>query len=204
MCLPSAPSSLCVQPRHFKHPDPRYIKAQMEKWDGGDTGREILKSAADWQKPPLAAEWDSLGQLRYKLTTSILPPLCFSPFLLLCLPAFEDCQSWYQKRTLLSYSLFCKCNLSLLCSHSLFFRFQKIPTHACTNTRAHMWIDARKQTNRIKQHQRVSKWKSVSFMDCVMLQIIFCFAWHSSDFLRQCRSDLKIRFWYLTWQLHSN
>lgn len=77
--------------------------------------------------------------------------------------------------------------------------------HACRHIHTDLREDTCAQANKhIKQHQTVSKWKSVSFMDCVMLQIIFYLVWHGSDFLRQCRSDWKTRFWYLAWQLHSN
>lgn len=125
------------------------------------------------RNPHQAAEWDSLRQLRYKLTTSILPFLCFCFFssslsllsLPLCVVAFEDSQLQYQKRALLSYSLFSNCNLLLLLSHTQFFRIQKIEEKSIScagHADAHAYIqtdgytDTRsKQTksNNIKRHQ---------------------------------------------------
>lgn len=135
--------------------------------------------------------WDNSGtnwQLQFCLSFVFL---LFTP---LCSAAFEDCQSLYEKRKLLSYSLFSKCNLSMLCSHIPFFFFSDSKylnscagyAHACmpahTYTQTGMTIHVHEQTNEHKQHQTVSKWKSLSFMDCVMLQIVICLAWHSADF----------------------
>lgn len=180
--------SLCVQPSHFQP------QTQRCRQRNGTALTEAEKCAQKCDRNPHWLQngivWDNSGtnwQLQFCLS------FCFFLFVWL---AFEDCQSRYQKRTLLSYSLFSKRNLfAALQSHSI----SQIPKNSCwmpthTHRLARGYVRKR-QTNKIKQHQTVSKWKSVSFMDCVMLLIIFCSAWHSSDFLRQCRSDFKIRFW---------
>lgn len=114
--------------------------------------------------------WDNSGtnwQLQFCLSF-VFVFFFFSLSLLslpLCVVAFEDSQLQYQKRALLSYSLFSNCNLLLLLSHTQFFRIQKIEEKSIScagHADAHAYIqtdgytDTRsKQTksNNIKRHQ---------------------------------------------------
>lgn len=128
------------------------------------------------RNPHQAAEWDSLGQLRYKLTTSILPFLCFCFFLLLSL-SFHFLCVWLHlkipncniKRERCCHTV-CFPNVTFCCSsvrlNSSEFKKTKnrrkiyLMCRACrctclhTNRRVHGHT---LQTNKIKQHQTASK-----------------------------------------------
>lgn len=91
--------------------------------------------------------WDNSGT-NWQLQFCLSFVLFFLPFFLLplCVVAFEDSQLRYQKRALLSYSLFSKCNLSLLRSHTQFFRIQKKIIIFYLVQDARMLVPAYKQT----------------------------------------------------------
>lgn len=156
--------------------------------------------------------WDNSGtnwQLQFCLSFVFL---LFTP---LCSAAFEDCQSLYEKRKLLSYSLFSKCNLSMLCSRISFFSDSKYLnscvgyTHACVPAHTYTadwhedtcaWTNKRTQTTSNSIKVKISVLHGLcDVTDCYLLGLA-----QRRFFLRRCRSDLKIRFWYLAWQLQSD
>lgn len=114
-----------IKPSHSKQPRCWPMQVRLQK----QNGRDIQKFAANWQTPPLAAEWDSLGQLRDKLTTSIfIFPLFFLLLLLfvwLHLKIVNRCI----KNGKSSCHIVCFPNVTFPCS-AVTFHFFQIPKNS--------------------------------------------------------------------------
>lgn len=180
--------------------EPRNGSAATKK----DSCRSLLPTDRNPHWLQIGMIWDNSGT-NWQLQSCFSFVFClFTP---LCWAAFEDCQSLHEKRKFLSYSVFSKCNLFMLSSHIPYFSDSKYwdsregYTDACPHRLGEGNVHKQTQTsNRIKVEMLVFL-GLCDVTDCCLLGLaqLRCFV-----LFFQCRSDLKIRVWYLAWQLHSN
>lgn len=187
---------LCLHTSHFK-PQTQSIQAQR---NGSATKKESSKSLLPADRNPhwlqTGMVWDNSGtNWQLQLCLSFVSVL-FLLFVGLHLKIVNRCM----KRGS-SCHIVCFPNVTSSCSAVTFHIFQipNIETRVrATHMQAHIDWEKEPCINKHKQHQKESKRKCESVLDCVMLQTVISLAWHDADgffllLLFQRRSDLKIR-----------